>query len=49
MVKTIVARAIRYHKFGDPRKVLQMDRIRVRIDLKADEVLVRWLGKLFSL
>jgi len=44
MSKTVISRAVRYHQFGDPRKVLQLDRIEVSTDLKPTEVLVRWLA-----
>ncbi|KAI6224375.1 PKS-ER domain-containing protein [Aphelenchoides fujianensis] len=44
MPKTIQSRAVRYHEFGDPRKVLRLETVDVRTELQPNEVLVRWLA-----
>ncbi|KAI6190647.1 Signal transducer and activator of transcription b [Aphelenchoides bicaudatus] len=44
MSQTIESRAIRFHQYGDPQKVLQLDKIHVNTNLGPDEVLIRWLA-----
>ncbi|KAI6229177.1 PKS-ER domain-containing protein [Aphelenchoides besseyi] len=44
MPQTLQSRAIRYHNYGDPRKVLKLETISVNTDLNAGEVLVQWLA-----
>ncbi|CAD5226623.1 unnamed protein product [Bursaphelenchus xylophilus] len=39
----IASKAIRYHKAGDPLRVLQLDTINVNTKLEPTQVLIRWL------
>ncbi|CAO4369541.1 unnamed protein product [Caenorhabditis nigoni] len=44
MQKTIQSRALIYHKFGDPREVLELQTIQVPAEPSKGECLVQWLA-----